>query len=218
MRPGDPPPEIPPPTVPGQPERPAHPDPTVPPQIPAVPLVDPEPPDDPVRHLLADRRLLLMGPLDRVTADHVCAELMHADGLAADPVELIINSPGGPTEAVIGMLDVIGLLRAPLATRCVGGAVGTATLVLASGTAGRSIGANATISLRLAGDHRLDGSADAIVSGAGAIADAVDRLARHVARVSHLTVEEAAAALRDGGHLSASDAVAVGLADEVTGR
>lgn len=216
--PGEPSPEIPPLTVPGQPERPTQPAPAVPPQIPAVPLVDPEPPDDPVRRLRADRRLLLMGPLDGVTADRICAELMHADGLAVDPVELIINSPGGATEAVVGVLDVIGLLRVPFATRCVGGAVGTAALVLASGTAGRSIGANATISLRLAGDHRLDGSADAIAGGAEAIADVVARLARHVARVSHLTADEAADALRDGGHLSASDAVAAGLVDEVTGR
>lgn len=218
MMPGDPPPEIPPPRVPGRPGRPAHPDPTVPSPVPTAPPVDPDPSDDPVRRLRADRRLLLMGPLDRPSADRLCAELMDADGLSADPVELIVNSPGGPTEAVVGLLDVIDLLRAPLATLCVGGAVGTAALVLASGTAGRSIGANATVSLRLAADHRLDGSADAITGGADAVADVVDRLAAHVARVSHLTTDEAAQAMRDGGHLSASEAVAAGLVDEVTRR
>lgn len=216
MMPGDPPPEIPPPTVP-RPGRPEHPDPTVAPPAPLVPLVDPEPPDDPVRRLRADRRLLLMGPLDPATADRVCAELMQADGRSAAPIELVVNSPGGPTDAVLGLLDVMSLLRAPLTTRCIGGAVGTAAIVVASGTAGRSIGANATLCLRLAGAHHLDGTADAILRDAKAIADVIDRLAAHLAGVSHLTVEEAGTALRDGGHLSATDAAAAGLVDEVAG-
>lgn len=217
MMPGDPPPEIPPPKVPTRPGRPEHPDPTVAPPTPQVPLVDPEPPDDPVRRLRADRRLLLMGPLDPTTADRVCAELMQADGRSADPIELIVNSPGGPTDAVLGLLDVISLLRAPLTTRCIGGAVGTAAIVVASGTAGRRIGANATLRLRLAGAHHLDGTADAILRDAEAIAEVIDRLAGHVAGVSHLTADQAATALRDGGHLSASDAAAAGLVDEVAG-
>ena len=66
-------------------------------------------PDDPVVQLRADRRLLLTGILDQETADRLCAELMLADGRSADPIELIINSPGGAVDAVPAVLDVIGL-------------------------------------------------------------------------------------------------------------
>ena len=95
---------------------------------------------------------------------------------------------------------------------------GTAAVVVASGTAGRAMSANATLCLRLADDARVSGSVDDIVRGAQAIADVADRLARHLAQVSRLTVDHAARALRDGGHLTATAAVAAGLVDEVARR
>lgn len=214
MIPGDPPPEIPPPGIPQHPRRtPDDPQPVTPAVVPRVPM--PEPWTDPEDRLRADRRLLLMGPLDHPTADRLCAELMLADGRSADPIELIVNSPGGPIEAVLGVLDVIGLLRAPLGTRCIGAAAGTAAAVVASGTATRSVAAHATLCLRLDHGLRLDGRADEIARGAAAIADSTHRLAGHVADASHMSVDEVARALRDGGHLSASDAHDAGLVDEI---
>jgi ATP-dependent Clp protease protease subunit len=215
--PGEPPPEIPAPSVPTRPVTPT-PEPTVTPPVPLVPVEGPAPLDDPVQQLRADRRLLLMGALDQTTADRVCAELMVADGRAADPIELIINSRGGPADVLPAVLDVIGLLRAPLATRCVGTAAGTAAVVLASGTAGRSMTPRAPISLRLDGGHTIEGRVDDIHRAAERVAHLWQRIAEHVAAVSRLTRDEAAAALRDGDFLSASDARAVGLIDEVVGR
>ena len=72
---------------------------------------------DPVDRLRAQRRLLVTGALDHTSTDRLCAELMLADGLSADPIELIVNSPGGPADVVHAVIDVIGLLRAPLRTR-----------------------------------------------------------------------------------------------------
>lgn len=219
MIPGDPPPEIPPPGVPWRPRRqPDHPGPTTPPPVPVVPLVDPVPFGDPVEQLRADRRLLLMGALDHPAADRVCAELMLADGRSGDPVELIINSPGGPVDALPAVLDVIGLLRAPLATRCIGTAAGTAAVVLASGTARRSATARATVGLRLDAGHVIEGRVDDIRHGAAQVSELWERITEHVVAVSALTADEAAAALRDGPHLSASDARAAGLIDHVDGR
>lgn len=215
MIPGDPPPEIPPPGVPRHPDRP---DPTVPHRTPFIPLVDPAPPADPVDALRSDRRLLLMGALDHTTADRLCAELMLADGRATDPIELIINSPGGPVDALPALLDVIGLLRAPLATRCMGTAGGTAAVVLASGTAGRSVTQRASVRLRLDDTHTLDGRVDDIRHGADRVVGLWRRVADHVAGVSSLTPGEAADALRGGPHLSAAEALEAGLIDAVEGR
>jgi ATP-dependent Clp protease, protease subunit len=217
--PGEPPPEIPPPGVPWHPRRqPDRPDPTIAPRVPVVPLVDPALSGDAVEQLRADRHLLLMGTLDRAAADRVCAELMLADGRSGDPVELTINSPGGPVDALPAVLDVIGLLRAPLTTRCIGVATGTAAVVLASGTARRSATPRATISLRLDGGHVIEGRVDDIRLGAAQVSELWRRIAEHVAAVSHLTQEEAAAALRDGSHLPVSEALAAGLVDDVAGR
>lgn len=207
-----PPPEIPPPGVPVPPE------PAPGPAPPSVPVTPAWSPDDPVGRLRADRRLLLTGALDHRAADHLCAELMAADGRAAAPIELIINSPGGPADAVLGLIDVVTLLRAPLATRCIGTAAGTAAVVLASGTGGRTAARHAAITLRIRDPHTIEGRADDIRRDADQIATVWDRIADHLATVSALTVDQAAAGLRDGGPLTLSDAVAAGLVDEMPVR
>ncbi|HEX6257425.1 MAG TPA: ATP-dependent Clp protease proteolytic subunit [Euzebyales bacterium] len=213
MTPGDPPPEIPPPGWPIHPQRiPDDPQPVIVPSVPAHAVVWP---DDPVVQLRADRRLLLTGILDQETADRLCAELMLADGRSADPIELIINSPGGAVDAVPAVLDVIGLLRAPLTTRCIGAAGGTAAIVLASGTAGRSATPRATISLRLDGSYAIDGRGDDVRRAAAHVEQLWQRMAEHVAEVSAMTVDEAASALRDGSPLSATRARIIGLIDSI---
>lgn len=217
MMPGAPRPEIPHPSVPGQPDAPpgrTEPLPLAPlPQVPEHTHVD-----DPVDRLRTDRRLLLMGALDHPSADRLCAELMLADGISAEPIELIVNSRGGPADAVLAIIDVISLLRAPLVTRCVGTATGTAAVVLVSGTAGRSATANAMIDLRIDDTRTIDGRAGDIARDAAQIADVWDRIAQHVARVSAMLVEQAAAALRDGGQLRPDQAEAAGLIDHVARR
>lgn len=211
-----PPPEIPPPDVPGAPEPGAPPA----PPIPRVPLVTPPDADhdDVLRGLRAHRRLLLTGRLDDATVERVCAELMLLDGRSSEPVHVLITGPGGPVETVLALLDVLSLMRAPVATRCVGPAVGTTAVVLASGTGGRSAAARASIQLRIADASTVEGRADDITRDARRVSDLWNRLAAHVADVSHLTVGQAAHALRDGGHMTADEARTAGLIDEVVAR
>lgn len=213
MIPGPPLPEIPPPGVPTRPD--TAPDPA--PSAPAVPHVPSWSADDPVDRLRADRRLLLTGALDHHTADRVCAELMLADGLSGKPIELIVNSQGGPADAVLGIIDVVTLLRAPLATRCIGTAAGTAAVVLASGTGGRSAAMHAAISLRIRDPQTIEGRADDIQRDADQISAVWHRVADHLVNVSALTAAQAATALRDGGPLTLAAAVGAGLIDGVPG-
>lgn len=210
------PPEIPPP--PGVPS-PGAPTPGAPPgpQVPRVPS-DLTGADDLVTELRATRRLLLTGPLDNDAATRLSAELMLADGRSAAPVELIINSPGGSIDAVLGVVDVIALLRAPLRTRCIGTATGTAAVLLASGTAGRTATPNAMISLRVRDGHTIAGRAEDIVRGAAQVTATWARVARHVATVSGWDADRAADELRDGTDLTTEDAIAAGLLDGVAER
>src|SRR5690606_3780232 len=75
--------------------------------------------------LTARRTVLLSGVLDHDRATSLCAELMALDGASSDAVELVVNSRGGPVEALSPVLDVVELLRAPLHTTCIGAAAGT---------------------------------------------------------------------------------------------
>lgn len=214
----DPPPEIPPPGVPRWPGRPV-PQPPAPP-APAVPPVgwpDDGQADDLRARLRRDRRLLLSGPLDEAIGTRTCAELMLLDGGSSRPVELLISSDGGEVEHAMGVLDVLALMRAPVATRCIGSATGTAAAVLASGTGGRSATRAARISLRVPSHHDVRGTAQDMVRLAEHLAAVYDHLAEHLASVTQLSAVAARAALDDGQLLSAQEAVDAGLIDEIAG-
>lgn len=204
----DPPfPEIP---HPGAPERPAP-----EPIIPAVPTPASE---EPRTQLRTQRRLLLTGRIDDATATRICAELMLLDGHDDRPVELLINSAGGPVASVVGIIDVVTLMRAPVATRCLGTACGTAAVLLAHGTGGRSATARAAIGLRIDEHHTFDGRAGDIQRESAHITAVWQRVAEQLAAVSALSAQDASSALRDSGPLTADEALAAGLIDEIVGR
>jgi ATP-dependent Clp protease protease subunit len=168
--------------------------------------------------LLRQRRVMLTGTLDDETTTRAAAELMLLDGESSRQVELIVNSEGGPLPAVLAVLDVLDLMGAPVATRCIGQAVGTAAVVLASGTAGRAAAANAVISLRLRERYDIDGRAVDVERFAGHLAEVRDRIERHLAAVTGLCDDRIRSALDDGAPMSAETAQAHGIVDELIGR
>jgi ATP-dependent Clp protease protease subunit len=203
------------PEEPGPPLRPEPPDYPYPPLRPMpkregpvmVPVVD-------VPRDLADRRrILLSGRLDAETATRVSAELMELDGRSADPVELVINSDGGPLGDVLRLLDVVGLMRAPVRTMCVGRAMGTAAVLLSCGTGGRRSAPHALISLRCAERERLEGSPESL----RAQLEELDLVRRHVvaalAAATGRATDALAGELDHGSILDRQQAAAAGIID-----
>ena len=208
MIPGEPPPEIPMPGVP--PERPA------PPPTPTVAWPTPDDRDDDLdARLRRDRRLLVRGPLDDDACTHAAAELMLLDGTSADPVELLISSDGGPVEAVMGLLDVLALMRAPVDTRCIGSATGTAAVLLASGTRSRVAGPAARLSFRVADHYDVSGTATDLALRADEARLARERLAEHFATVTRLSTAQAHDALDHGEMLAPQEALEAGVIDRI---
>ena len=165
--------------------------------------------------LLARRTLFLRGTLDDEAASELTAGLMLLDGVAADPVTLLINSGGGPLPAVFALLDTIRLMRAPVATVCVGQAAGTAAAVLALGTGGREAAPSATISLRVEARTELAGGALRVQRQAEHLASLRDRLADLLASASGLPLEVVRDELDSGRPLSAEEALGSRLIDRV---
>jgi ATP-dependent Clp protease, protease subunit len=164
--------------------------------------------------LLKRRTIVLDRELDGEVATLLAAQLITLDRDGTDPIMLVVNSPGGPLEAAVAVLDTVDLVRGPLGTTCLGRADGTAALLVAAGTGRRRIGAGARLRLRLA-DIELSGPARRLD----------DELAHHrelqatlVDRLTAITGRERATVERDveaGRLLTAAEAVDYGLADEV---
>ncbi len=201
------------PSPPGRPEWP--PDvPAVPTPV-AIPIVDVPGGHDPFERLFEQRRVFLRGRLDGLSATRLAAELMALDGESARDVTLVITSPGGPVDDCWSVLDVLAVMRAPVHTTALGQASGTAAAVLACGTGRRRVAAHATVTLRLSEPDELRGTADEVRVAAEQLAARRTAFADRLAGATGRPVADLAAALDSGPVLTARDAIAAGLADEV---
>lgn len=182
-----------------------------------VPLVD-VPPTDPMGALFARRQVLLSGPLGHETATRVVAELMALDGRAADEVEVLINSEGGRLAHVVALLDVIGLMRAPVSTRCVGRAMGTAAVVLACGTRRRTAAPHAVISLRCREAERVDGSADEVRRQVEELELVRRQIVSALSEATGRSQDELTQQLESGDVLDRDAAARLGVIEPLSGR
>jgi ATP-dependent Clp protease protease subunit len=182
-----------------------------------VPLEAPAGPqqwNDWARASLFDRRtVLLEGPTDAATAAALTSELMLLESDGGEPIELRIDSGRGELDAAITLVDVIGLLGAPVHATVVGRAEGPALAVLA------------VCSRRVAAPHaRLRFGADEL-RAEGRAADVVARVERQREQIRSLATRLAAFGPLDAAELedkivrreplSLDDAVAWGLLDAV---
>jgi ATP-dependent Clp protease protease subunit len=89
-------------------------------------------------HLLSERIIYLGTAIDAGVANALIAQMLH---LAADKpeqeIELYINCEGGDMSAMLAIYDTMQFIRTPIATVCVGQAIGVGAVLLAAGTAGK---------------------------------------------------------------------------------
>lgn len=182
----------------------------------AVPMVD-VPSGDPIDQLRSRRRVLVSGTLDAERVTVIAAELMALDGRSADDVELIVNSDGGPLDEVLVLLDVIGSMRAKVATSCLGRARGTAAVLVAAGTGRRRVAPNAVLSLRCEHAEQMDGPADEVSHRLEELALVRRQVVGLLADATGRPADELDAALDRGPVLDARGARQLGLVDAVDG-
>jgi ATP-dependent Clp protease, protease subunit len=89
-------------------------------------------------HLLAERIVYLGTAIDAGVANALIAQLLHleADGTGQE-INLYINSEGGDLSAMLAVYDTMQFITSPVATTCVGEAVGAGATLLAGGAEGR---------------------------------------------------------------------------------
>jgi ATP-dependent Clp protease protease subunit len=180
-----------------------------------VPIVYESTGRDPVARLYEQRRILVSGDLDAATSTRVAAELMSLDGQSDRPIELLVNSGGGPIENVFGLLDVMALTRGSMASTCFGRALGTAAVVLASARGPRRATVNATIGLRCPPPDAASATGPDVEHQAEQDRLMRARLATHLAAVTDLTSARAGEELSAGASFDATTALRLGIIDEI---
>ncbi|RFA20528.1 ClpP family protease [Subtercola boreus] len=89
-------------------------------------------------HLLSERIVYLGTGIDSGVANALIAQLLHleSDGTGQE-INMYINCEGGDLSAMLAIYDTMQFITSPIATTCVGEAVGAGAALLAAGEPGR---------------------------------------------------------------------------------
>ncbi|MBQ7059843.1 MAG: ATP-dependent Clp endopeptidase proteolytic subunit ClpP [Firmicutes bacterium] len=166
--------------------------------------------------LLKERIVLLCDEVNDVTASLVVAQLLFLD--SEDPtkdIQLYINSPGGSVTAGLAIYDTMQLVRADVSTICMGMAASMGAFLLAGGAKGkRYVLPNAEVMIHQPSGGS-QGQATDIKIQAEHILATKERLNRILAENTGKPIEVIEKDTDRDNWLTAEEAVAYGLVDEI---
>jgi ATP-dependent Clp protease protease subunit len=166
--------------------------------------------------LLNDRIVFLGEEVNDTTASLVVAQLLYLE--AQDPdkdIQFYINSPGGSVTAGLAIYDTMQYIKADVSTICIGLAASMGAFLLSSGAKGKRIALpNSEIMIHQP-SAGFRGQATDIMIHAENILRTKDRLNKILSDNTGKTIEEVKDATERDNFLTAEEAKAFGLIDNV---
>lgn len=166
--------------------------------------------------LLRERIIFLIGHIDDNMANLIVAQLLYLESENPErDISLYINSPGGVVTSGLAVYDTMQFIKPAISTLCIGQAASMGSLLLAGGSQGKRYclpNSRIMIHQPLGG---FQGQASDIDIHAREILAIRNRLNRILALHTHQTVEKIEADTDRDNFMSASQALAYGLIDEV---
>jgi ATP-dependent Clp protease protease subunit len=168
--------------------------------------------------LLKERIVFIGSEIDDTMANLVVAQLLFLQSEdASKDVNVYINSPGGSVTAGLAIYDTMQFLKCDVATYCIGQAASMGSVLLAAGTRGKR---HSLPSSRIM-IHQPWGGAQGTASDINIQAQEILRLKSYLngllAKHCGKSVEELAKDTDRDFFMSAQEAVAYGLVDDVLG-
>ena len=166
--------------------------------------------------LLKDRIIFIGGPIDDDVANSVVAQLLFLEGDDPDKdINLYINSPGGSVSAGLAIYDTMQYIKCEVSTICIGLAASMGAFLLAAGAKGkRKALPNAEIMI-----HQVSGGAHGQATDINIQAEQIlktkKRLNEILAARTGQSVERVTRDTERDNYMSAEEARAYGLIDEV---
>ena len=172
--------------------------------------------------LLNDRIIVLNEDVNDTSASLVVAQLLYLEGQDPDKdISLYINSPGGSISAGMAIHDTMRYIKCDVSTICMGMAASMGAFLLASGTKGKRFALpNAEIMIHqplIAGGQGggLSGQATDIKIHADHIVRTREKMNRMLSEYTGQPLEKVQLDTERDNFLSAEEAKAYGLIDEV---
>lgn len=169
-------------------------------------------------HHFTNRKVYLTGEIMDESADDFILQMQYL-AEEREPVTIYINSPGGSVNAGLVIYDVVNSLKGKLSIHmyCVGMAASMAAIILAGGQKGRRyILPNSKVMIHeplIAGG--MGGSASSVKKTADSILKTKALTNSILAKHTGKTVEEIDEATAYDNYMTAKEAVAFGICDEI---
>ncbi|GBQ46839.1 ATP-dependent Clp protease proteolytic subunit [Komagataeibacter xylinus NBRC 15237] len=169
--------------------------------------------------LLQERIIFLTGPVyDQVSA-LVSAQLLYLESVnPSKEISFYINSPGGVVSAGLAIYDTMQYIRCPVSTVCIGQAASMGSLLLAGGEKGRRFALPNSRVMVHQPSGGAQGQASDIEIQAQEILTIRQRLNEIYKEHTGRTLEEIEQKLERDSYMSAEEAQAFGIVDEVVRR
>jgi len=166
--------------------------------------------------LLKERIIFLTGPIfDQVSA-LVCAQLLFLESEnPSKDIAFYINSPGGVVTAGLAMYDTMQYIRAPVSTVCLGMAASAGSLLLTAGEKGKRFALPNSQVMIHQPSGGAQGQATDIAIQAREILKTRERLNKIYVHHTGQPLEEIERSMERDTYLSAEEARAFGLIDQV---
>ena len=166
--------------------------------------------------LLKDRIIFIGGPIDDDIANSVVAQMLFLEGDDPDKdINLYINSPGGSVSAGLAIYDTMQYIKCEVSTICIGLAASMGAFLLAAGAPGkRKALPNAEIMI-----HQVSGGAQGQATDINIQAEQILKLKKRLNEIlaarTGQTIERVTQDTERDNYMSADEARAYGLIDEV---
>ncbi|MFC0082078.1 ATP-dependent Clp protease proteolytic subunit [Aciditerrimonas ferrireducens] len=166
--------------------------------------------------LLKERIIILGTPIDDAVANLICAQLLFLEYEDIDKdIHLYINSPGGDITALFAIYDTMKFVKPDVSTFCFGQAASAAAVLLGGGAKGKRFALPHARILLHQPWGGVGGQASDIEIQAREILRMRDLLNQMLSRDTGQPVERIAADTDRDFVMTAEEAVAYGLIDEI---
>lgn len=166
--------------------------------------------------LLDNRILFMIGEVSYRMATEVIMKLLYLDNQKpGSEISLYINSPGGSVDDTMAIYDTIRFINSPVATYCIGRAQSGAAVILAAGTKGRRHALPHSKVMLHQPWGGVTGQASDIKIQADEILKAKKMISELFAKHTGQPVEKILAETERDNYMTADEALAYGLIDEV---
>ena len=166
--------------------------------------------------LLRERIIFLGTPIDDTVANLVCAQLLFLESEEVDKdIHLYINSPGGDITALFAIYDTLKYIKPDVSTFCFGQAASAAAVLLSAGAHGKRFALPHARILLHQPFGGVEGQASDIELQAREILRMRDLLNHMLSADTGQTVEKIAKDTERDFVMTADEAVAYGVIDEV---